>query len=68
MADIHFVRVTIQPSGCELDLAAHDLPAARLISEYLQIKGVECRMQTRFFHDGEKCPTCGREIAEGVNA
>lgn len=67
MADIHVVRVTIYPNGyChELDLVAKDLLAARLLSEYLQIKGVECRLQTRYLHDGEKCPACGREDLRG---
>lgn len=67
MPDICTVRVTIYPSGyChELEFVAKDLPAARLLSEYLQVKGVECRVASRYLHDGEKCPVCGREDLRG---
>jgi hypothetical protein len=63
MPDIQTVHITIFQHGFrqEIELAIHDVINARLLADYLRVKGIDCVVHTRYLHALEQCPVCGRE-------
>lgn len=63
MSEIQWVQILTYRHGFrkDVEVAVRDSYDARNLVEYLQSLGVECRIRTRYLHDGEPCGICGRE-------